>query len=649
MSGSMLVIQRMTDCKGPGDRPAPRSSQSVQRARSAAPRSRDVHRGIGNRSAMGSALDSSRSPAPAANHAGPPIPPFLRSSMSSGHIAREGAHEVNAIQQAPVLRRCGGEPCTECDHNQEPPHRSVVNAAPGLAPSEVHDVVGSPGSPLDAGVRAFMEPRFGHDFSAVRVHTDARAAASAGAVGARAYTVGSHIAFAAGAYSPATSAGQRLLSHELTHTIQQRGASGPGLAPELEVGQVNDPAEREADLIADQVMKTPTATRSDNGFGPVPSSSSARIESVAGTSRHVARQPAGAAPVPAAPHPDSCDMANCTGTKPATVGDDLTRATGYVTQAVTALAKDPLDTRTVRALDWYFGSHSRETADTVRTRLGCILTALSDTQASNRWACHPNDPHLAYVRVDTTSLCKDAQAPVCLSGPYFGVSDRMRAHVLVHECAHRVGMSLGRPASVPDIYRSTEDFLNISTADALLNSDSYALFVGAVAEGIPVTVRVGIGVSSGVAVPAHGEAMWQARLYFGAELQHPVLGIFNPTLGIGLGLIGATTSAEAGPKSVTAPSLSVLVSLLPGFRLTNPRPGPAGSGYAQFFGGPAVAVGDTTGVGAEAGVAVGYRWRWLDFSAGVGYAYDPTRAAGMQHLTIPNVGITGFLPSYFGE
>ena len=69
------------------------------------------------------------------------------------------------------------------------------------------NVLRSPGQPLDPTARAYFEPRFGHDFSGVRVHTDSRAAASAGSIGASAYTAGSSIAFAEGRYSPATSSG----------------------------------------------------------------------------------------------------------------------------------------------------------------------------------------------------------------------------------------------------------------------------------------------------------------------------------------------------------------------------------------------------------------------------------------------------------
>jgi len=94
------------------------------------------------------------------------------------------------------------------------------------APPIVHEVLRSPGQPLDIATRAFMEPRFGCDFSRVRVHADSRAdeqaAASAAKMRAQAYTVGSHIVFGVGRYQPATSAGQRLIAHELAHVVQQR-------------------------------------------------------------------------------------------------------------------------------------------------------------------------------------------------------------------------------------------------------------------------------------------------------------------------------------------------------------------------------------------------------------------------------------------
>jgi hypothetical protein len=74
-----------------------------------------------------------------------------------------------------------------------------------------------------------MEHRFGHDFSQVRVHTDASAAESARDVNAHAYTVGGHMVFGRGRYAPSTVAGQKLLAHELTHVIQQNATSAPSL------------------------------------------------------------------------------------------------------------------------------------------------------------------------------------------------------------------------------------------------------------------------------------------------------------------------------------------------------------------------------------------------------------------------------------
>jgi hypothetical protein len=79
----------------------------------------------------------------------------------------------------------------------------------------------STGDPLSASARGFFEPRFGHDLSSVRVHTDGAAQRSARALRARAYTVGSDIFFGAGRYDPEGSSGRELLAHELTHVLQQ--------------------------------------------------------------------------------------------------------------------------------------------------------------------------------------------------------------------------------------------------------------------------------------------------------------------------------------------------------------------------------------------------------------------------------------------
>src|SRR5688572_71523 len=81
------------------------------------------------------------------------------------------------------------------------------------APPSVHDVLRSPGLPLDTGTRAFFEPRFGYDFSGVRVHVGTAAARSARDVNALAYTVGHDVVFGEGRFAPGTHHGRRLLAH----------------------------------------------------------------------------------------------------------------------------------------------------------------------------------------------------------------------------------------------------------------------------------------------------------------------------------------------------------------------------------------------------------------------------------------------------
>jgi Domain of unknown function (DUF4157) len=130
---------------------------------------------------------------------------------------------------------------------------SSFNPHPSEAPPIVHEVLRSPGQPLDAETRAFMEPRFGHDFSRVRVHADARAAESARMVNALAYSVGRDVVFGAGLYAPGTRAGHRLMAHELAHTIQQ-GDAQPGALERLEIGSPESGDEHEAGIASEAVM-----------------------------------------------------------------------------------------------------------------------------------------------------------------------------------------------------------------------------------------------------------------------------------------------------------------------------------------------------------------------------------------------------------
>lgn len=172
---------------------------------------------------------------------------------------------------------CGGTKgptgvCAECRRKQLQRRPATRQPASATVPPIVQSVIGRTGRPLDAATRTSMESRFGHDFSQVRVHTDERAAASARAVQARAYTVGSSVVFDAGQYAPASEAGRRLLAHELTHVVQQTQSAGNVRSEAAD--------ESEADAVAARILSnagsapaigsSAPALRRDNGseYGP---------------------------------------------------------------------------------------------------------------------------------------------------------------------------------------------------------------------------------------------------------------------------------------------------------------------------------------------------------------------------------------------
>ena len=134
-----------------------------------------------------------------------------RQSSTEGSAARSEAHDPtrkvgrvpsvsSSTKSNPVLqRKCACGCSAETNHEQagkgllSTSRGGPAGAEPAGLPPIVHEVLRTPGQQLDAGTRAFMEPRFGHDFGQVRVHTDARAARSADSVNAQAYTVGAHV------------------------------------------------------------------------------------------------------------------------------------------------------------------------------------------------------------------------------------------------------------------------------------------------------------------------------------------------------------------------------------------------------------------------------------------------------------------------
>lgn len=187
----------------------------------------------------------------------------MASQRSQKAPGAPGASPASQGRGGILQRKCacgtptpGGATCRRC-RKQVLQRRTASGAEPGTAgtqaPSVVYAALGRSGRPLEAPLRPWLEARFQHDFSGVRLHTDGTAAASAQAVGALAYTVGQDVVFGAGAYAPHTPQGLHLLAHELTHVVQQSrqpAPSGEGLAIEPE----STAAEAEADRMATAVL-----------------------------------------------------------------------------------------------------------------------------------------------------------------------------------------------------------------------------------------------------------------------------------------------------------------------------------------------------------------------------------------------------------
>lgn len=185
-----------------------------------------------------------------------------------------------------LQRKCGGcgqhtiagGACSRCSEEREgslqraAQSRDSTNGHHGAVPPIVHEVLRSTGQPLETRTRGLMESRFAHDFSHVRVHTGAKAAESARAVNALAYTVGRDVVFSAGKYAPGTTAGKQLIAHELTHVVQQRGQTDTSIQA-LNIGPADGVGEQEADRMAQtlqhdqQVSAAPKISQSSSALG----------------------------------------------------------------------------------------------------------------------------------------------------------------------------------------------------------------------------------------------------------------------------------------------------------------------------------------------------------------------------------------------
>jgi hypothetical protein len=160
--------------------------------------------------------------------------------------------------------------CSECeeelhrqptDEEEKPLQTKAISGGPSKVYPDFEsglDAVQGSSEPLPESERAFFEPRFGFDFSQVRVHTDAQAAKSARELNARAYTVGRDVVFGPGQYEPQTTAGRRLMAHELAHVVQQARMTGQQTSDSMAPGIS---AQKQEDETSHQGMLSPSVSR----------------------------------------------------------------------------------------------------------------------------------------------------------------------------------------------------------------------------------------------------------------------------------------------------------------------------------------------------------------------------------------------------
>ncbi|MFT3823214.1 MAG: DUF4157 domain-containing protein [Chitinophagaceae bacterium] len=159
-----------------------------------------------------------------------------QSNFFSRDAAQDAAAAFVASRPVPVVQR----KCEHCEQEEKKLQRKEDGTDTGSELEQYTSSISGSGEPLPQNVRGFYEPRFGYDFSNVRVHTDNAAAGSARSVNALAYTAGNHIVFNSGQYAPGTHSGKQLLAHELTHVIQQAGTNIPANNIQRAIGDGHD-------------------------------------------------------------------------------------------------------------------------------------------------------------------------------------------------------------------------------------------------------------------------------------------------------------------------------------------------------------------------------------------------------------------------
>jgi hypothetical protein len=363
--------------------------------------------------------------------------------MNRQTTAQAKAKNAPPIKSGILQRECacgqhatGGE-CAECEKRKRGLQRlkGSGSEAAGVPPI-VHEVLHSSGQPLDANIRASMEPRFGQDFSGVRVHSDARAAESTHAVNALAYTVGRDIVFGTGQYKPGTLQGQSLLAHELAHVVQQDFRTPAGA---LALGPEDDAYEREAKRIGSTQGPGSSERAAGSPWTPL---TSARVQRL------------GANP--------TCTKAEADG-----IHQAIFDARGWLNKAIPKLEESPLKPAVVAALQRNFGPTYGVAANaalivgrlkTARGALGRISFSCDTAAASED--CKNQRCGWAFAGSNAATICTNP--PSTLSSPF-----PFAAKCVLHESLH-ASMAF----MTVDRYKGDADYPGQKT-EPLLNADSY--------------------------------------------------------------------------------------------------------------------------------------------------------------------------------
>ncbi len=459
--------------------------------------------------------------------------------------------EANAVADAVMNGNAVGTRANFSSISSPDVHReSLMDESVPVAPSIVHDVLSESGEPLDSATRGFMEERFGHDFSHVRTHSGAKATESARAVNAAAYTVGREICFDASHYSPQTEPGRRLLAHELTHVLQQQdaapGAMQRAVPAGLEVkgketaggsegtwtiffdrnsaaietdGKIaihlaTRDSKRDFDLkgyvsedeatspavgkaLAENRIKTVEAELVSAGHSgkrnaqPLPDVGDGRLDYRDVRSVEIAVAGAKLAT-------PNCKTTAAQGPCPAAVETKVTEtrttAQGFITKA-RRLLNSGIDAETNDLRDEYFGGGKGKGSGaavmaTLDSNLGKIAAQMDlvakPKQHQCGTVCDPNCGAIAYNQ----SVGPTAKLTLCPAFIDAGLTARARN--FIHETAHGtpgIGPAGATPGTEDWAYGPERRLPRLTPAQALQNSDSYALFVMLSADPTSVAPR----------------------------------------------------------------------------------------------------------------------------------------------------------------